>query len=407
MAVLSIEEPVSRPIRRFAWFEAGFRVFFLLAPLYAALGIVEWILAYTGVIDAPWLASPVLWHAHEMLFGFAAGGVAGFFLTAVPNWTGAPYVRGLPLIALAGIWLLGRIAMHAGGAVPPVVAAGIDLAFLPLLAALVAPALLRNGFGRNAFLLVVLFALWCADLAIQLELAGPSLGLDIETGAHGARAAIDILALLITVIGGRIVPAFTTTYLKLRGAKSLPQSREALDRLAIVSMALLLIAEVTFGAGPVTGAIALAAAVAQATRLSRWRGLATTREPILLVLHVGYAWLVVGLALKGASAFVDWLPETGALHALTIGAVGTMMVAVMSRAALGHTGRKLKAHPVTVAAYALISIAALLRIVAPLLPAASIHMMACSAIAWSLAFALFLWVYAPIVVRPRVDGQPG
>ena len=407
MAVLSIEETGDPLVRRFAWFEAGFRVFFLLAPLYAAFGIVEWILVYTGVIDAPWLASPTLWHAHEMLFGFASGGVAGFFLTAVPNWTGAPYVRGIPLMVLAAVWLLGRVAMQAGAVVPPLVAAGVDLAFLPLLAALVAPPLLRNGLGRNAFLLVVLFALWCADLAMQLELAGPSLGLDLATGARGARAAIDILVLLITVIGGRIVPAFTTTYLKLRGAKRLPQSRAVLDRLAIGLMALLLIAEVTVGAGPVTGTVALAAAVAQAVRLSQWRGLATVRVPILFVLHVGYAWLVVGLALKGASAFLDWLPETGALHALTLGTVGTMMMAVMSRAALGHTGRKLNAHPVTVAAYVLISIAAALRIAAPLLPAASIHVMACSAIAWSLAFALFLWVYAPIVVRPRVDGQPG
>jgi len=405
MAVLPLAEPMAPRLRRFALFEAGFRVFFLLAPLYAACALAEWILVYLGVIAAPGPTSPTLWHAHEMLFGFATAGVAGFFLTAVPNWTGAPYVRGLSLMALAGIWLLGRIAMHAGGAVPPVVSAAIDLAFLPLLAALVAPPLLRNGIGRNAFLLVVLLALWGADVAMQAELAGTSLGIDAASGARGARVAIDILALLITVIGGRIVPAFTTTNLKLRGERRLPTSSAVLDRLAIGSMALLLITETVLGSGAVTGGIALVAALAQAARLSRWRGLATVRAPILLVLHLGYAWLVVGLALKGASAFLAALPETTALHALTVGAVGTMMMAVMSRAALGHTGRKLVAHPVTVAAYALVSIAALLRLLAGAFP--TVAVLAGSGLAWSLASVLFLAVYAPILVRPRIDGQPG
>ena len=405
MAVLPLAEPMAPRLRRFALFEAGFRVFFLLAPLYAACALAEWVLVYLGVIGAPGAASPTLWHAHEMLFGFAAAGVAGFFLTAVPNWTGAPYVRGLLLMTLAGIWLLGRIAMHAGVAVPPGVAAAIDLAFLPTLAAFVAPPLLRNGIGRNAFLLVVLLALWGADLAMQAELAGPSLGFDAASGSRGARVAIDILALLITVIGGRIVPAFTTTSLKLRGERKLPTSSAVLNRLAIGSMALLLVAEVIFGNSAITGAIALVAALVQAARLSQWRGLATVRVPILLVLHVGYAWLVIGLALKGASAFVDALPESAALHALTVGAVGTMMMAVMSRAVLGHTGRKLVTHPVMVAAYSLISLAALLRIFAGVLPAAAV--MAASGIAWSLASVLFLVVYAPILMRPRVDGQPG
>jgi len=407
MHALPIDEPIARPTRQFAVFEAGFRVFFLLAPLYAACAVAEWILVYSGMIGAPWTASPTLWHAHEMIFGFAAAGVAGFFLTAVPNWTGAPFVRGGRLLALSVLWLLGRLAMHAGGALAPALAAAIDLGFLPALAALVAPPLLRAGVGRNLLLIVVLLALWTADLAMQAELAGPSLGMGWTIGSRGARAAIDILALLITVIGGRIVPAFTTTYLKLCGAPRLPRSVAALDRLAIASMAALLLAEAVFGDTAVTGSLALAGAALQAARLSLWRGLATLRMPILLVLHLGYAWLVVGLALKGASAFFDTLPETASLHALTVGAVGTMMMGVMSRAALGHTGRKLVAHPITVAAYALVSVAALLRVAAPLVPAAAPSVLTGSGIAWSLAAVLFLSVYAPILVRPRIDGQPG
>jgi uncharacterized protein involved in response to NO len=201
------------------------------------------------------------------------------------------------------------------------------------------------------------------------------------------------------------VPAFTATSLQLRGEPKLPRSSPLLDRLAIGSMALLLVAETIFGSGVITGPIALVAALVQAVRLSQWRGLAIVRLPILAVLHLGYAWLVVGLALKGASAFVDALPETAALHALTVGAVGTMMMAVMSRAALGHTGRRLVAHPVTVAAYVLVSLAALLRILAGVFPAMVV--MTASGAAWSLASVLFLAVYAPILVRPRVDGQPG
>lgn len=390
------------PMRPFALFEAGFRVFFLLAPLYAASGILEWLLIYTGAVALPANVAPAVWHAHEMIFGFAAASVAGFFLTAVPNWTGAPFVRGLPLATLAATWLAGRIAMHLGAFLPPPVAAAIDLAFLPALAASVAPALLSRGVGRNTMLLVVLAALWLADAAMQVEFIGGS-----QIRARGARVAIDILALLITVIGGRIVPAFTTTQLQLWGERRLPQSRAGLDKAAILSMVLLLLSEAILGTGEITASIALVAALVQATRLSLWRGLATWRQPILAVLHLGYAWLVLGLVLKGASGFLDWLPETTALHGLTIGTVGTMMTAVMSRAALGHTGRKLEAHTLTVAAYALISIAALLRIVAPAVPELQLHLLTCSGIAWSLAFALFLVVYVPILARPRVDHQPG
>jgi uncharacterized protein involved in response to NO len=407
MPVLPLVDPDAPAIRGFALFEAGFRVFFLLAPLYAAVAVFDWVLAYSGLVQLPIAISPTLWHAHEMIFGFAGAGVAGFFLTAVPNWTGARFVRGLPLMSLAAVWLLGRIAMCLVGLVPPVLAAVADLAFLPLLAVLVAPPLLKGGIGRNSVLLVVLAVLWLADLAMQLEFAGSPLAIEIGSAARGARAGINILTFLITVIGGRIVPAFTTTRLKLEGAELLPRSFALLDRMTIAAMALVLIAELITGDSKLTGIVALVAALAQALRLFYWRGLATTGTPILWILHLGYAWLVLGLVLKGAAAFTDGLPETAALHALTVGAIGTMLTAIMSRAALGHTGRKIDAHPMTVGAYGLISLAALLRVAAPLLPAMLPSLMIASGLAWSLAFALFLAVYAPILVRPRVDGQPG
>ncbi len=403
MTVLPLVDPSAAPPRRFALFEAGFRVFFLLAPLYATFAVLEWILVYTGRIEIPVTVSPTLWHAHEMIFGFAAAGVTGFFLTAVPNWTGVPYVRGGPLIGLGVLWLAGRLAMNLPGLVPPPLAAAVDLAFLPVLAALVMPPLLRGGGGRNGVLLVVLAVLWSADLAMQAEFVG----LAADTAARGARAGIDVLALLITVIGGRIVPAFTTSALKLRGISPLPRSFPFLDRLTITVMAAFLVVEAAMGAGKIVGLVALAAGLLQAARLYFWRGLATRRVPILWVLHLGYGWLVLGLLLKGAAALSDAIPETAALHALTAGAIGTMLLAVMSRAALGHTGRRIATHPAIVAAYVLISLAAVLRIAAPFAPALLGHLVACSAIAWSLGFALFAVIYAPMLVCPRIDGQPG
>jgi len=400
---LSIEEPGHREAARFALFDYGFRIFFLLAGLYAALGVALWLPVFLGLLPLPIAVSPTLWHAHEMIFGFAAAGVAGFFLTAVPNWTGAPALRGAPLMALAASWLLARVAMLAIGWAPPWLPAVLDLAFLPALAAAIAGPLRRSGTKRNLVLLVVLAALWAADLAMQLDF----LGVLPEAGQRGARVGIDVLLLLITVIGGRIVPAFTTSALRANDPALAARSFAPLDRATILAMVLLAASEAATGLGPVTGAIALAAALLSAVRLSFWRGARTLGSPILWVLHLGYGWLVLGLGLKGASAFVEAIPETAALHALTLGAIATMLVAVMSRAALGHTGRPLKAHPATVSAYVLLSLAAVLRVAAPFMPQVFLPLLVLAAAVWSLAFLLFLSTYAPILTAPRADGKRG
>ncbi|HVM81841.1 MAG TPA: NnrS family protein [Stellaceae bacterium] len=400
---MSIEEPRHGRAARFSLFEYGFRVFFLLAGLYAALGVALWLPVFLGVLPLPVAVSATLWHAHEMIYGFAAAGVAGFFLTAVPNWTGAPARRGAPLMALAAIWLLARIAMLAMAWVPLWLPAALDLAFLPALAAAIAGPLWRSGAKRNLVLLAVLAALWAADLAMHLDF----LGVAPDAGSRAARVGIDVLLLLITVIGGRIVPAFTTNALRAVDPALVARSFAPLDRATVLAMALLAASEAATGLGPVTGTIALVAAVLSAIRLSFWRGARTLGSPILSVLHLGCGWLVLGLALKGASAFMEAVPEAAALHALTAGAIATMLVAVMSRAALGHTGRPLKAHPATVSAYALISLAAALRVAAPFLPQVFVPLLETAAAAWTLAFLLFLAVYAPILTAPRADGRPG
>lgn len=376
-------------------FDDGFRTFFLLAPLYGALAVAFWVPVFLGWITPPMAVPPSLLHAHEMIFGFVGATLAGFFLTAVPNWTGTPGLRGAKLIALAALWLAGRIAMAALGAVPPAAAALVDLAFLPALGLAVAGPLFAAGKRRNLLLLVPLALFWSADVAMQAEFAGWS----ADSAARGARVGIDILLMLITVIGGRIVPAFTGNALRAAGEATAPRSLPALDRGAIGAMALLVLTEATTGMGAATGVIAALACFLNAVRLALWRGDRTLKAPILWVLHLGYLWLVAGLALKAAAALGAAVPETAALHALALGAVGTMIFAVMSRAGLGHTGRALKAHRAVVLAYALISLAALLRVAASFAANSIVLLLSLSGIAWITAALLFLGVYAPILVR--------
>ena len=397
--LVGIEEPRRSGATRFALFDDGFRIFFFLAGLHAALAVALWLPVFLGLLPLPIAVPPTLWHAHEMIYGFAVAGVAGFFLTAVPSWTTTPARRGPALMALAAVWLLGRIAMLAMAWIPAWLAAILDLAFLPALAVAIAGPLWRAGAKRNLALLGVLAALWAADLVMDADF----LGFADEAGPRAARVGIDVLLLLITLIGGRIVPAFTTNALRAVDPAAAARSFPLLDRATIIAMALLAVSEAATGLGVLTGAIACAAAVLSAVRLGFWRGARTLRSPILWALHLGYGWLVLGLALKGATAFLEDLPETAALHALTAGAIATMLVAVMSRAALGHTGRPIKAHGAMIAAYALVSLAAALRVAAPLFPAAFTPMLEAAAAAWTLAFALFLGVYTPILVAPRAD----
>lgn len=383
---------VARP-QRIAPFDYGFRTFFLLAPLYAALAIALWVPTFLGWIAPPLALPAALLHAHEMIFGFAAAALAGFFLTAVPNWTGAPPVSGIRLGTLAAIWLLGRIFMLATAAIPSGLAAAADLLFMPALAASVFRPLLHAKKPHNLMLLVPLTVFWAADWAMQAEFVGWT----TDTAARGARVGIDVLLVLITMIGGRIVPAFTTNALRAAGADAASRPLPVLDHAAVGAMVALLMSEAMTGLGAVTGIVALLAAVLNGVRLVRWRGERTLASPILWVLHLGYLWLVVGLALKGAAAFA-LVPETVALHALALGAIGTMIFAVMSRAGLGHTGRPLKAHPATALAYGLISVAAVLRLAAGLEPQAFAPLLWASGIAWIAAAVLFLGAYLPILL---------
>lgn len=384
-------------------FAYGFRPFFLAAGWYALLALGVWLWLYQAGL-APFGALPAFqWHAHEMLFGFVAAAIAGFMLTAVPSWTGGRGFAGRPLVLLAALWLLGRVAMAAAGVLPLPLVAVAELVFLPALALTVAPSLLRSS-NRNAPLLIVLFALWATDAGFMYALRGH----DIVLASTALRTALNIVLLLVTIIGGRIVPAFTASGLRRRGIDVRVRTHRPLEMLAIGSMIGLIIADMAAPMQRVTGAIALLAALAQAARMAGWSTPKTFAEPIVWVLHAAYLWLPVGLLLKavwlftGASWAMHWP------HALGAGAAGTMIVAVMTRASLGHTGRPLVVSKAIAWAYALLIAAAVVRVFGPsMLPLAYAHVIACAAVLWIAAFLVYVWVYTPILLRPRADGKPG
>ncbi len=390
---------------RIALFDYGFRPFFLLAPAYGAASLLAWVGIFSGALRLPVSWPEALWHGHEMIYGFAAAGLAGFLLTAVPNWTDATPLRGGRLAVLVLLWAAGRIAMWLCAAFPAPAVAVIDLAFLPCLAAGVGHALIgqmaKTGF-RNIVFLGLLTLLWLGNVLVHLDVLGILPGVGI-TGLH---LGVDVLLTAIVLVGGRIIPAFTTNALRQAGVSRKPRSISVLDALAIATMLALLAADALAGSAQIIAGAASLAAMVTAVRLALWRPLATRHSPLLWVLHLGYGWLVAGLALKGASGFTG-LPPSAALHALTAGAIATMLLAVMSRASLGHTGRPLIAPPAAVIAYASITTAALLRVAAPLVANGNLALLTASGILWAAAMALFAAVYAPILIRPRIDGKPG
>lgn len=377
---------------------AGFRPFFLAAAVWAAAAIPLWLAAYGSGLILPSLLPPFVWHAHEMVFGFAAATVAGFLLTAIPNWTGRMPLQGGPLAVLVALWMVGRFAVLCSGNIGAPAATAADLSFPVAFLGVVAREILAGRNWRNLPMLTALSLLLAGNVLVHLEALGIA-----ETAALGNRLGIATVLLLISLVGGRILPSFTRNWLaKMRPAAAapVPEGHFDLAALAVTAAGLLI-----WAAAPESDAApwaALFAGIAVAARLSRWRGLHTVAEPLLLILHVGYGWLAIGLLLLGAQAFVEVLPQTAALHALTVGAIGTMTLAVMTRASLGHTGRSLSAGPVTVAIYALITAAAVLRLLSPLAGDWSITALWLAGIAWSGAFGLFALFYGAALMQPRV-----
>ncbi len=382
----------------------AFRPFFLLNGLFAIAAIVIWIFALDGSGLATLPSDISYWHAHEMLVGFAMAAIAGFLLTAVATWTGRPPLSGGPLALLVLAWLAGRVAMTLSGELSAGAVAAVDMLFPLLLVIFVAREVVGGGNTRNRpiVLIAALFALF--NMLFHLAKLGviqPELGAD-RIALH---LLIHLVLLLVTVIAGRIVPNFTANWLRAQGVDSLPVTDALTDRFVIILTVSVGLFESIVPLSDVTGLIAIAAAGAHAFRLSRWRGFATRSEPLLFVLHAAYCWLPIGNVVLGLSIYGQLLPSAVALHALTMGVIAFMVLAVSTRVALAHTGRKLHAARLTVLAYWLLLVAVLLRLLSPFFANYFLAVDA-AAVAWILAFGLFVWVYLPILTGPAIHTTP-
>ena len=389
--------------KRFVAFAYGFRPFFLLAGLYAAGSMAAWIWLFPRGATPMSSLGPQLWHGHEMIFGFIAAAIAGFMLTAVPSWTGERGFAGRPLIVLTALWLAGRVAFAIGDALPIEVLMVAELSFVPGVVIVLAPSIMRSS-NRNWPLLLVLFAFWCGDVVFAYAaLSGQSM-----LAGTALRGSLNVVLLLITIIGGRIIPAFTGNALRARGTKVKMRSSRSLEVGVIALTVGYGFADVAAPLSTATGVIAAAAALAHFLRWSGWHGLRSWREPIVWILHAGYVWLPIGLALKAIFVLAEASWAVHWQHALGAGAAGTMIMAVMTRASLGHTGRPLHVSRLIVVAYAMLIASIVLRVFgASVLQLQYASTITTAGALWILAFLLYSGVYVPILTRPRADGKPG
>ncbi len=396
--MVAIAARTSEHERSAALWSMAFRPFFIAAAVWAALALGLWIGLFLTGDALPSRFDPLTWHIHAMLFGFVPAAIAGFILTAIPNWTGRPPIRDARLIGLAVLWFLGRIVCLISAALPLWLAAAVDLAFPIALCTVVAREIVAARNWRNLMMPLPIGVLTIANLLMYLDLAR----FNVPTGL-GWRLAIAAIIVLISAIGGRIIPAFTRNWLVKRQISILPASHGWLDRAALATLHTGLLGWAFFPDSRLVGTVLLLSGALNLWRLVRWRGTATLSEPLLAILHVGYAWVAIGAGLLGGSLLTATIPESAAIHALTAGAIGTMVLAVMTRVARGHTGRPLEADHVTILIYIAVTLAAMIRVTAPFTGEFYLWMLEFSALLWIASFLAFGWKYALILVRPRIE----
>jgi uncharacterized protein involved in response to NO len=394
MAFVSISEP-SRAGARWAPFALGFRPFFLLAGLAAVVLIAIWAAAFALGAAMGSYYGFIGWHSHEMLFGYSTAVVAGFLLTAARNWTGVQTVRGPRLALLAALWLAARVLAFLP--VPPWLNAAVDLAFLPLVMLALLFPVLRARHYKSLLFVALLLALSGANLLVHLELLGIA-----ATAGAGTYLAVGLILLIIVIMGGRVIPFFTEKGVDGFVRREWPW----VERIAPLSVLLVGGVDAFASPGWLVAVSAALAALINGLRLAGWYTHGIWRVPLLWVLHAGYAWLVLGLALKAVAA-AGGFGTLLALHALTIGAIGGITLGMMARVSLGHTGRMLEPPAVMAWAFGLLYGAALVRVFLPLLIDSYVASVVLAAVFWTVAFALFVFSYALILLKPRVDGLPG
>jgi uncharacterized protein involved in response to NO len=384
-------EPTGWPLLRL-----GFRPFYLGAAVFAALAVPLWLALFLGQASLPLVVAPLLWHAHEMLFGFAVAVIVGFLLTAGKAWTGLATPRGAFLGALAALWLAARIAGVVGSYT---LYAVLDLVLLPLVAAVLIDVLVRARNRRNLGLAAILLLLALTNLCFHLAVIGT---LPISP-MHALHAALALIVMIECVMAGRVLPAFTNSVTPGLNLKAQPRFEQA--TLALTALALL--AWVVAAPAGITAASFALAAAAHLRRQWSWQPGVTRSRPILWILHAAYVWLPIGFILL-ALAQIGWVSVSAGVHALGVGATGGLIIGMVTRTARGHTGRPLQASTAEVLAYALVMAAAVLRVVLPILaPQWFVQSLLAAALAWSAAFAIYLVIYTPWLMSTRRDGKDG
>ena len=388
------------PLPGWPLFRLGFRPFYLGAATFALVAVPYWIAGLLGLVALPAAMPPLLWHAHEMLYGFAVAVIVGFLLTAGKAWTGLATPRGATLATMAGLWLAARLS--AVWAPYPLYAL-LDVALLPWVAVVLIRVLLQAGSRRNLPLGVILLLLATSNLTFHAAVLG---WLDVAP-LRALHAGLALVVMIECVIAGRVIPAFTQSALPGQRLQAPPW----LERATLATTALSLAAWVLLPANPVTAAGFAAAALLHAARLWQWQPWRTRARPILWVLHAAYAWLPVGVMLLAWSQLpmlLGGVPASAGIHALAVGATAGLLVGMITRTARGHTGRALKVTPLEVTAYLLVAGAAVARVLLPLLaPAHTTTWLVVAATAWATAFALYLWVFTPWLLSSRLDGKDG
>jgi uncharacterized protein involved in response to NO len=381
-----------------AIFALGFRPFFSAAGVAAVVLIAAWIPIWMGRLALPDYYGVIGWHSHEMLFGYAAAIIAGFLLTAVRNWTGINTPSGTPLALLALLWLAGRLLPLLSAHTPGWLVAAVDLAFLPAVALSIAPALWQGAQKINRIFIPFLLVMALANLLVHLQ----SLGVTLSAG-RGIDMMLFMVVFLVSLVGGRVMPFFTQAVVPGFQANR----RQWLESTTMGAFALLILLQLVETPPLLTGLTALLLAVTQALRVAGWHHPQVWRMPILWVLYTGMFWIVVGLLLLGLSS-VGLLGGNLARHALGIGGIGVLTLGMMSRVALGHSGRPIEPLRSVQIAFVLLNLAAAVRVFGPLLPLGSytfwVHL---SGGLWIICFLIFCWVYLPILSKPRIDGKPG
>jgi uncharacterized protein involved in response to NO len=372
----------------------SFRPFFLLGAIQAGIAILVWLPVFYGELQLTSAFAPRDWHVHEMLYGFLPAIVTGFLFTAIPNWTGRLPIQGTPLLALVIVWIAGRVCVTFSAATTWWVAMLLDASFLALVGLAAVREIAAGRNWRNLPVVLLVFILLAGNVAFHLEahFAG--------VADMSVRVGIAVVVLLISLIGGRIIPSFTRNWLVRENPGRLPVPFGRFDMIVIGAGALALLSWIAAADNAVTGIALAAAGLPHLVRLARWAGDRTTHERLLLILHVGYAFVPLGFLINAAAAFA-LVPPSAGIHAWMVGAAGTMTLAVMTRASLGHTGRQLTASVATQAIYAAIIVAAVSRVCAALDPVPSMALLHIAGLAWVAAFFGFALAYGPLLLGGR------